>query len=100
MHDSHRAVYTFTLAAEQVAFVLLRLPTVASDLVVQLNTPTYISAASAAAAHASVGSPATAVSAPSLLLRVLCTCSVRNWDLFGTQDAGGKTLMESGLNNM
>ena len=58
-------------AAEQVAFVLLRLPTVASDLAVQLNTPTCVSAASAAAAHTGAGSLPTAASAPSLLLRVL-----------------------------
>ncbi len=87
---------THTRRSEQVAFVLLRLPTVASDLAMQLNTPTYVSAASAAAAHTGAGSLPTAASAPSLLLRVLRTCCIEDWGLFGAQQTSSASAQGTG----
>ena len=66
------------------AAALLRLPQADADLAVQLNTPTRISATSAAAEHTGAGSLPGAAAAPALLLRALKTLIVRDWGLFGT----------------
>ena len=67
----------------QVAAALLRLPQVAADLAVQLNTPTHISPASTAAEHTGAGGLPGAAAAPALLLRALKTLNIRDWGLFG-----------------
>ena len=67
----------------QVAAVLLRLPQVDTDIALQLNTPSYISAASAAAEHTGAGGLPGAAAAPALLLRALRTLIIRDWGLFG-----------------
>ena len=61
----------------------MRLPQVDTDLAVQLNTATHISAASAAAEHTGAGALPGAASAPALLLRALETLIIRDWGLFG-----------------
>ena len=70
------------------AAALLRLPQVDADLAVQLNTPTHISAASAAAEHTGAGGLPGAAAAPALLLRALRTLTIRDWGLFGKPPNG------------
>lgn len=64
----------------QVAFALLRLPEVESDVAVQLNTPSFIS--STAAENNEAGILQMAASSQ-LLLQVLSTLDIKDWGLFG-----------------
>jgi hypothetical protein len=67
-----------------VLLAVLRLPHVATDVLITLHTATYIGPASAAAAHAGAGpKAAAAAAAPALMAAVLRGLEVRDWSLFG-----------------
>jgi hypothetical protein len=69
--------------AVQVLIAIIRLPSVSSDLLVTLNTPVYISSASAAAAQAGSGEKQQHLEAPQLMQQVLRSLRILDWGLFG-----------------
>lgn len=74
-----------TEAANHVAVCLgvLRLPSVRSDVIVAMCTPTHISQNSAAAADTVVRDPSPSEWAPDLFNTVFDSFAVHDWSLFG-----------------
>lgn len=62
---------------------VIRLPQHGSDLVISLNTPGFISAASAAAEHAGAGAKSGPSQALPLFRRVLASIRIVDYSLFG-----------------
>ena len=71
----------------QVLLAVVRLPAHGSDLLVTLNTPSFISAASAAAEEAGAGPKSAHTAAPALFADILRTLKILDWGLFGSPDA-------------
>jgi hypothetical protein len=69
--------------AVQVLMAIIRLPSVATDLLVTLHTPMFISSASAAAEHAGSGEKQMHLEAPQLMQQVLQSFKIVDWVLFG-----------------
>lgn len=60
-----------------------------ADLLLTLNTPIWISEASAAAEHAGAGFHGAHLAAPELFKRMLATLQILDWGLFGGGSSGG-----------
>ena len=69
--------------AVHVLLAVIRLPRVQSELLLTLNTPMFISGASAAAAQAGSGQKQLHLQAPQLMQQVLQSLRIVDWGLFG-----------------
>ncbi len=70
--------------AVHVLLAIVRLAEHATDLVVSLNTPMYISPSSAAAEHAGAGAKGAHMVAHDLFGRILQTLEIKDYGLFGS----------------
>lgn len=66
-----------------VIICIIRFPDHGSDVMITLNTPMYISPASAAAEHAGTGSKGAHLLAPDLFKRIISSFAILDWSLFG-----------------
>lgn len=66
-----------------VMLMVLRLPHVSTDMLLTLNTPIFIHAASASAAQAGSGYKDTHMQAPRLFHRIMASLEIDDWGLFG-----------------
>lgn len=66
-----------------VMMLIVRLPHVATDVLLTMNTPMYIHAASAAAAQAGSGYKDTYLTAPALFGQIVRSLKIVDWKLFG-----------------
>jgi hypothetical protein len=67
----------------QVLLLVVRLPDQGSDLLISMNTPSFINPASSAAEHAGSGAKPAYLAAPGLFKQIIATLRIVDYSLFG-----------------